>query len=164
MLETNADVDPDLVEYLIVTVPDVEALSTLTPAIAQLVASTQLRILDLVCVAPSPAGGAGLVPLELDEVASLAALRYLDGEFGGLLTEGDMKVAAFSLPPASASLLLLVEDLSLGPLSAAARACGGRILGGERTPALASPGSPRRLTGARHDRPSRPVKEHPCAE
>ena len=74
------------------------------------------------------------MPLELDEVTSLTALRYLDGEFGGLLSEGDIKIAAFSLPPGSASLLLLVEDLRLGPLSAAARACGGRILGGERTP------------------------------
>lgn len=134
MLEGNATVDTDLVEYLIVTVPRVEDLRALTPAIAQLVASAQLRILDLVCVAPSPHGGQELMPLELDEVTSLTALRYLDGEFGGLLSEGDIKIAAFSLPPGSASLLLLVEDLRLGPLSAAARACGGRILGGERTP------------------------------
>ncbi len=150
MHETNAAVDPDLVEYLIITVPRVEALRALTPAIAQLVASAQLRILDVVCVAPSPQGGDELVPLELDEVTSLGALRYLDGEFGGLLTEGDTKLAAFSLPPASASLLLLVEDLRLGPLSAAARACGGRILGGERTPRsrvqAALAGSPAHVT------------------
>ena len=126
--------DTDLVEYLIVTVPRVEALKAVTPAIAQLVASGQLRILDLVCLAPTPDSGGALVPLELDEVTSIEALRYVDGEFGGLLSEGDVQVAALSLPRASASLLLLVEDLGLGPLSAAARACGGRILGGERTP------------------------------
>jgi len=153
MLEKHATVDTDLVEYLIVTVPHVEDLRALTPAIAQLVASAQLRILDLVCVAPSTEGGGGLISLELDEVASLAALRYLDGEFGGLLSENDISVAAFSLPPGSASLLLLVEDLGLGPLSAAARACGGRILGGERTPRsrvqAALAGSPAHVTTSR---------------
>ena len=105
------------------------------------------------CVAPSTEGGGGLISLELDEVASLAALRYLDGEFGGLLSENDISVAAFSLPPGSASLLLLVEDLGLGPLSAAARACGGRILGGERTPRsrvqAALAGSPAHVTTSR---------------
>jgi len=144
----TAEVDPDLVEYLIVTVPRVRALKTVTPAIAQLVASAQFRILDLVCLAPSPENGGELLPLELDEVASIEALRYVDGEFGGLLSEGDVQIAAFSLPRTGASLLLLVEDLRLGPLSAAARACGGRILGGERTPrsrvlaALAGSGPP----------------------
>jgi hypothetical protein len=130
----TAEVDPDLVEYLIVTVPRVRALKAVTPAIAQLVASAQFRILDLVCLAPSPEIGGELLPLELDEVASIEALRYVDGEFGGLLSEGDVQIAALSLPRTGASLLLLVEDLRLGPLSAAARACGGRILGGERTP------------------------------
>ena len=154
MLEGNATVDTDLVEYLIVTVPRIEELSALTPAIAQLVASAQLRILDLVCVGPNPKGGGELVSLELDEVASLAALSYLDGEFGGLLTEGDIRIAALSLPPGSASLLLLVEDLRLGPLSAAARACGGRILGGERTPRsrvqAALAGTPAHVATSRH--------------
>ncbi len=134
MHPANAKVDPDLVEYLIITVPHVGALKAVTPAIAQLVASAQFRILDLVCLAPSPKNGGELLPLELDEVASIEALRYVDGEFGGLLSEGDVQVAAFSLPRTGASLLLLVEDLRLGPLSAAARASGGQILGGERTP------------------------------
>jgi Family of unknown function (DUF6325) len=134
VLERNANADPDLVEYLIVTVPSVDALKSVTPAIAQLVASAQLRILDLVCLAPTPDGGDELVPLEVDEVTSIAALRYVDGEFGGLLSEGDVQMAALSLPRTGTSLLMLVEDLRLAPLAAAARACGGRILGGERTP------------------------------
>jgi hypothetical protein len=133
-MDENRHVDADLVEYLIVTVPRVEALRTVTPAIAELVLSGQLRVLDLVCVAPTPESGGQLVPLELDEVASIAALRYLEGESGGLLSEGDVQIAALTLPPGSANLLLLVEDLRLRPLAAAARACGGRILGGERTP------------------------------
>ena len=134
MHEPNANVDTDLVEYLIVTVPSVDALKTVTPAIAQLVASGQLRILDLVCLAPAAESGRELLPLELDEVASIAALRYVEGEFGGLLSEGDIQVAAISLPRTGASLLLLVEDLRLAPLATAARACGGRLVGGERTP------------------------------
>jgi hypothetical protein len=137
----------------------VEALEAIIPAIAQLVASSQLRILDLVCLAPTP-GGEELVPLELDEVTSIAALRHVDGEFGGLLSESDVQVAAFSLPRTGASLLLLAEDLRLGPLSAAARACGGRVLGGERTPRArvqaALAGSRQHLTTIDPDDPDDP--------
>lgn len=133
-MDENSHVDADLVEYLIVTVPRVDALRAVTPAIAELVTSGQIRILDLVCLAPVPGGGDALVSLELDEVASIEALRYLDGESGGLLSESDVHVAALTLPPGSANLLLLLEDRRLGPLAAAARGAGGRILGGERTP------------------------------
>jgi hypothetical protein len=128
------EVDTDLVEYLIVTVPTLEALSAITPAIAQLVASAQVRILDALCLAPTPESGGALVSLEIDEVDSLAALRYLDGQFGGLLSEGDVRLAALTVPPAGASLLMVVEDLRSAPLAQAARACGGYLLGGERAP------------------------------
>jgi hypothetical protein len=126
-------VDTELVEYLILTVPDLEALSTVTPAIAQLVASAQIRILDVVCLA-APEGGGAAVPRELDSLESVAALRHVEGEFGGLFSDGDLKLAALALAPGEAGLLLLIEDLWAAPLAAAVHQCGGRILGGEHTP------------------------------
>src|SRR4029079_13223752 len=46
--------DPYLVEYLVVVVPDLGSLKTVTPALADLVASAALRILDLLCVHNTP--------------------------------------------------------------------------------------------------------------
>jgi hypothetical protein len=108
-------------------------LATVTPAIAELVASAQIRILDVVCLA-APEGGGAVVARELDSLESVAALRHVEGEFGGLLSEGDVRLAALALGPGEAGLLLLIEDLWAAPLATAAHACGGRILGGERTP------------------------------
>ena len=45
--------DTDLVEYLVVVVPDLGSLKNVTPALADLVASAAIRILDLVCVSKS---------------------------------------------------------------------------------------------------------------
>ena len=46
----------DLVEYLIVEVPDLSALSSLVPALVELVETARIRILDLVAFEKSADG------------------------------------------------------------------------------------------------------------
>jgi hypothetical protein len=124
-------VDADLVEYLMVVVPELGTLSDLTPALTDLVASSAIRILDLVCVVRRASDG-GLTILELEDVESIAALQEVDGEVGGLLSDHDIQKAAVSLEVGWSAILLLVEDRWADGLSAAARQAGGRVVGGTR--------------------------------
>jgi len=123
--------DTDLVEYLMVVVPELGTTASLAPALAVLVASSSIRILDLVCVARSASDGV-LTVLEIEEVESLAALQEVDGQVGGLLSDHDIQRAAEALDPGWSAILLLVEDRWAEGLSAAARQAGGRVVGGER--------------------------------
>jgi hypothetical protein len=124
----------DLVEYLIVAVPDLASLEPLAPAIAQLVHRGAIRILDAVVVLQ---GLDGVVDaLELDAVESMAAVRDLFDGSGGMLSGHDVELAALALRPGSAGLVLVTEDRWAQPLSDAARRAGGQVLTGERIPAL----------------------------
>ena len=60
----------DLVEYLIVEVPDLGALASLVPALVELVESARIRILDLVALEKDADGA--VAALELDAVDSMA--------------------------------------------------------------------------------------------
>ena len=120
----------DLIEYLIVEVPDLNALSSLVPALVELVETARIRILDLVAFEKSADGS--VAALELDAVVSLAALRDVDGEVGRMLSEHDLELAALALRPRSAGIVLVTEDRWAQPLSDAARRAGGQIIGGER--------------------------------
>jgi len=123
--------DTDLVEYLMVVVPDLGNLASLTPALAAMVASSSIHILDLVCVARSASDGT-LTVLELEDVESITALNEVDGQVGGLLSDHDIERASEALDPGWSGILLLVEDRWAEGLSAAARQAGGRVVGGER--------------------------------
>jgi hypothetical protein len=123
--------DSDLVEYLMVVVPEVGSMASLTPALAALVASRAIRILDVVCVARSATDGR-LTILELEEVESISVLRDVDGYAGSLLSHHDIETAALGLGVGLCAILLLVEDRWAEGLSVAARQAGGRVVGGER--------------------------------
>lgn len=128
---SDVPVDPDLVEYLMVVVPELGTLTDLTPALTDLVASSSIRILDLVCVVRS-AGDDSLSVLELEDVESIAGLMEVEGEVGGLLSEHDIQQASVALDAGWAAILLLVQDRWAEGLSSAARQAGGRVAGGAR--------------------------------
>jgi hypothetical protein len=125
-------VAPDLIEYLIVEVPDLDALASLAPALAELVDTGKIRILDLVAIEKSALGA--VTALELDVVDSLTALNDVDGDVGGMLSRHDIELAALAIQPGTAGLVLVTEDRWAEPLSVAAQGVGGQILGGERIP------------------------------
>jgi Family of unknown function (DUF6325) len=131
--EPRETVATDLVEYLIVAVPDLDGLAVLAPVLAELVERAAIRILDLVVVVKDADGS--ITPLELDAVESMAAICGLEGDVGGMLSERDIGLASVALPPCSAGVILVTEDRWAEPLSLAAQRVGGQIIAGERIPA-----------------------------
>jgi Family of unknown function (DUF6325) len=137
-------VSTDLVEYFIVAVPAVDALAELAPALTELVQRAAIRILDVVVLEKAVDGA--VTALELDEVDSMVAMRDLEGDVGGMLSDHDVALASTALRPGSAGIILVTEDRWAEPLSMAARRAGGQIIAGERIPAL-------RVDSALADRP-----------
>lgn len=123
--------DLDLVEYLVIAVPDLACLAGVAEALQRLVRSGRIRILDLAGLAASVDGD---VVVEPEAIATMSVLRDVDGEVGGLLTDDDIAMACSALPSGTAALVLVVEDRWADALAHAARLSGGRIVGGERVP------------------------------
>jgi Family of unknown function (DUF6325) len=121
------------VEYLIVVVPNQDALASIGSALRKLVAGAKIRILDLVVLVRD--ANAAVSVLELEAVQSMAPLRDLDIEVGGMLSEHDLELAALALKPGMPGVVLVTEDLWAKSLSTAARRAGGQIIAGERIPA-----------------------------
>jgi hypothetical protein len=128
---TDNGPDLDLVEYLVVVVSDLGSLRTVTSALADLVASASISILDLVCVSKSADGGK-LTVVEFEKVEAMATLEQVEGDIGGLLSAQDIETASRPLTAGSSAILLLVEDRWARGLSTAARQAGGRVVGGGR--------------------------------
>jgi hypothetical protein len=124
--------DPDLVEYVVINLPDLSSSLTVAQALRSLVESSRIRILDLVGVAIDAEGRYTVTEPEL--VSSLADLRDVDGEVGRLLSDDDIVVACRALPARTSALILVAEDLWAKVLADAARSGGGQIVGGERIP------------------------------
>jgi Family of unknown function (DUF6325) len=123
----------DLVEYFIVSVPNVESLVGLGPALVKLVKRAAIRILDVVVLVKDADGAVAL--LELDAVDSMTALRALDNDVGGMLSDHDLELAALALRPGTTGVVIVTEDRWAKPLSTAARRAGGQIIAGDRIPA-----------------------------
>jgi Family of unknown function (DUF6325) len=128
----HEDIMTDLVEYFVVVVRDSDSLATMVPALAEVVRSSAIRILDLVAVTTDSNGVARFV--EVDTIGSFDGLRRIDAEIGGLLSSHDIDLVSLALAPDSTALVLVAEDRWAEPLSAAARQGGGEVLTGERVP------------------------------
>lgn len=124
--------DPDLVEYVVIGLPRLSSSAAVGQALRTLVESSRIRILDLVGVVTDSDGRYSVT--EPESVAALADLRGVEGEVGGLLSEDDIVLACRSLRPGASALILVLEDRWAQELADAARAGGGRIVGGERIP------------------------------
>ena len=127
------NVATDLVEYFIVAVPNVESLAGLGPALAKLVKRAAIRILDVVVLVKDDDGAVAL--LELDVVDSMAALRGLDHDVGGMLSDHDIELASLALRAGTTGVVIVTEDRWAKPLSTAAQRAGGQIIAGDRIPA-----------------------------
>lgn len=124
------DITADLVGYVIITLPDVESLATLTPALRDLVNSGTLRILDLVVVTRDDDNTARV--LEVTALDQVADMRSITPRMVGLLTQRDITLASLAIPAGTAGVVLVAEDQWARPLSAAAARAGGQIVAGER--------------------------------
>jgi hypothetical protein len=130
--DPSLEVDADLVELVVVGLPEISALDQVATALHELVQLQAMRILDVVTLVKRSDGAVDV--LELEDVDSFPVLERQGGCYGGLLSSRDLVVAADAVSPGTAAILLLVEDRWAAPLSRAARSAGGQVLGGERVP------------------------------
>ena len=129
----ESELATDLVEYFVVVLPDRASLGGVAPAVAELVRSGRIRVLDIVVL--DRGGDGGLDILELGDVDDLVALSAVDGDVG-LLSENDLALASSAVRPGEVGLVVVAEDRWATQLSSAARRAGGRIVAGERIPVL----------------------------
>ena len=122
--------DLDLLEYVLVSAGDADALRSVARAVVQLVEDGSIRLLDAVVLVrdrgqPRVSSTSPAEHGVLEELTEVAA-------GGVLLSRHDIELASVTLAPDETALLLLVEDRWAGVLSDAARESGARLTGGER--------------------------------
>jgi len=128
--DAGAALDGDLVEYLLVSVATLDRVDGVVAAVAELVRSGTIRLIDVVLLRRA-GGQASVVVGEADDVEELSPLSAL-ADRRARLSSHDIALAAVTVGPDDAALLLLVEDRWAASLSAAAQRAGGRFAGGER--------------------------------
>jgi hypothetical protein len=120
------------VEYLIVGFPGNQFNGEIAPALADLVESGTVRILDLVFISKDEEGNH--IAVEVDEHEVLAAYGDVDGHVGGVISHEDIEYAAEALEPNSSAAVLVWEDIWAAPLADAIRDSGGVLIEAARIP------------------------------
>lgn len=123
--------DPDLLEYVVVSVPSIADLPPVVSAVAELVEAGHVRLVDAVGLL-RPDREAAVVAIGPRNDPALAPLATTLVDDGVRLTPHDVDLAAATLAPGAVMLLLLVEDRWAALLASAATAAGGRLTAGER--------------------------------
>ena len=118
-------VDADLVEYVIAVLPDFDAVAEVIPAIAELVRTGAVRLLDGAVVARDGRGETHVaeLPATTEEATVVSTHR-------GLLSERDLRLTAEVVPIGSVGVVIVIEDRWATPLAEAARRAGGQLAGG----------------------------------
>ena len=122
------------VEYMIVSFPGNQFTGEIAPALAKLVESNTIRIIDLAFVGKSADGEIAAFELsDLDEEVR-RGLEALGLEGSGFLGEEDLMDAAEQLEPNSSAAMLLWEDVWATELASALRGAGGELVALGRIP------------------------------
>jgi uncharacterized membrane protein len=122
------------VDYAIVAFPGNKFRGEIAPALADLVESNTIRLIDVAFVGKSADGDVvGMELTELDPDVQ-AALDRLGIEVQGLLNEDDLMAAAEELEPNSSAALLVWENVWARRVAQAMRDAGGELLAFERLP------------------------------
>jgi hypothetical protein len=120
------------VEYILIGFPGNKFTGEIAPALAKLIESNTVRIIDLVFISKDADGN--LATFEFDQLEELAPFASLDGEAGGLVGEADIEYAAAALEPNSSAALILWEDVWATELAQAVRNANGVVIEGARIP------------------------------
>ncbi|AXE82625.1 DUF1269 domain-containing family protein [Streptomyces atratus] len=104
------------------------------PLLVDLVDRGIIRIMDLIFVRKNQDGT--VEGLELSEVTGDGGddLAVFEGASSGLLGQDDIDEASTVLEPGSAAGILIYENVWAGPLAAALRRSGGRLVANGRIP------------------------------
>lgn len=122
------------VEWIVIEFPGSRFSGAIIPALAQLVDSGTVRIIDLLVVHKDADGVASAVELDALDPDELALFEHLDGEVTGVLSDEDVALAAADLAPGSTAGLLVWENVWATTFAAAVRDAGGRVVAAERVP------------------------------
>ena len=126
--DTRRSIDPQLVEYLVVVVPDERSVDVMLDAVEVLASRRQVVVLDAAIVARDLSGSATVAELPAGRRTPLLATP------SGVLSDHDLKLIAEAIQPGDLALVVVVEDEWARPLAEATRAVGGHVAGGERIP------------------------------
>jgi translation initiation factor IF-2 len=123
------------IEYLVVAFPGNRFKGEIVPALAELVESNTIRILDLVFILKDEEGNVAAVELaDLDPEDEAAAMSDISEVDAGLLNEDDIALAAESLEPNSSAGLLVFENVWATRFAEAVRNADGQLIANERIP------------------------------
>ena len=124
------DIGP--VEYVVIEFPGNRFNGEVAPALARLVESGTVRIIDLVFVVKDADGNVS--SFEYDELEEAAELAGIEGEADGMLSDEDVLAIADDHSLDSSALLILFEDLWALEFGQAVVASGGELVAGGRIP------------------------------
>ena len=122
------------VEYMIVAFPGNQFKGEIAPALAKLIESETIRVIDLAFVMKDADGTVAAFELSDLEEDVRRGLDALGIEGSGFLGEEDLMDAGAMLEPNSSAAMLLWEDLWAAEFASALRNAGGELLALERIP------------------------------
>jgi uncharacterized membrane protein len=124
------------VDLVLLGFPGNQFTGDVAPALADLVSSGTVRILDLVFITKDADGN--VAGVELDQLGDVAAgFDDVDGEVSGLLTDEDIAAAGEELELNSSAALLMFENTWASKFITAVRAANGELIAHERIPVAA---------------------------
>jgi len=122
------------VEYGVVAFPGNKFKGEIAPALADLVESGTIRIIDLAFVIKDSDGNVAAVEIEDAGSEVLRAFEAITYQRDGLISENDIAEIAAALDPNSSALIMVWEDLWATKFSDAVRNAGGIVVALERVP------------------------------
>jgi hypothetical protein len=122
------------VEYVVIAFPGNRFKGEIVPAVAELVDTGIVRILDVAFIKKDADGNTTM--FEYDTLDDVLAFGFadIDGEAGRVLNDEDLELAAEALEPDSSAALIVWEHRWAARAAQAIRDAGGRIIAGERVP------------------------------
>ena len=123
------------IEYLVVAFPGNKFKGEIIPALAELVETNTIRILDLVFILKDEEGNVAAIELaDVDPEDEAAAMSDISEVDSGLLNEDDIALAAEALEPNSSAGLLVFENVWATRFAEAVRNADGQLIANERIP------------------------------
>jgi hypothetical protein len=122
------------IELLVVKFPGNQFTGELTPALAHLVESGTIRVIDFLFVSKDASGKVLVAELDALGEAVVTTLSPVVAELAGLLSENDALRFAAELEPNSSEALLLFENTWATGFAQAVRNANGEVVLNERIP------------------------------
>ena len=123
------------VEYVVIEFPGNQFNGDVAPALAELIESGIVRLLDLLFVTKDASGKVGWFELGDFDSEVAQAFDALEGTIGGLVSEDDVAEVADGLPNDCSAAILVWENAWAERFVAAVQGSKGEVLAHERIPA-----------------------------